>query len=887
MRYISIIIGLVSLSLAQDANECDKNWHNLETEESSKLSCGPVFQNRCHCERACFEREHKYIVNCTNSEFLNTEPLSHLPNKTQVLIFTGNYLDSLPSNIFGTLDAFPDLQVIDMSNNHIKEIRGKSYHHVKNVRRLILDFNQISLDPTRSHPRLFSNFISLEELHLTDAFEDSPNPRDMAATLHDIFVNSDLTKLIKLHLEQNEISEFRDSNVFCDLPNLLDLHLGDNSLTALHFNLSCLHNLRFLDLQRNKFTKVMERDLRTLDTFAKHNQSVMVDFSLNPFECSCRLNPFIKWMDRTKIIVRNKEHLMCTEGDKKVGFHETKDCPQILKAVRDSGTTVLLCLLSLLLISLICGFIYIQRAELKKKLQSVNKRVRYTSIATGENREELKKLVSKMSIFRRLRLDEVITSLPELGPTMPEGGYSWIVLFGILIVQMTVPSVLSMYGIVLGHLVSDNRRLDFDVWNEKITVTPILMTAFWSLADPWTKTIVNLASVPRVMTLIGIALLSTGVLASGYLATGGVGAYLANFSAGAIMGIGASFVMIQSEKVLRQHFRMKLPFARILMNLAFSTGIVFAPLVALALFTRLGIQGGLMAMVVLFLPTAIVTTILRSPGKEISSPYTLLFNEDEAESSLSMVEGSNSYSRNQAGSDARNTGLNPSPVDEINEINEPQGVFAEGSRAYSYEDPENTTTKLFVSPTNFQVLFKFGTVVVTCIGTRAGMMLFWLLLPPLIVIKVPSTNLLDGVILSMIGGIGTLVASIISYWNPNTARLRSLIFGFSNWIGSFVLLGLCYGDFYSFFIILALLGGMSVGGLLVSQEFVIRDSLGSHVASKSRAALTTCVGIAILLLSFIENMFLCLRIVGVIQFFGGSYWILSPLFGALKARWCR
>ena len=41
-----------------------------------------------------------------------------------------------------------------------------------------------------------------------------------------------------------------------------------------------------------------------------------------------------------------------------------------------------------------------------------------------------------MSIFRRLRLDDIITSLPELGPTIPDGGYSWIVLFGIMIVQV-------------------------------------------------------------------------------------------------------------------------------------------------------------------------------------------------------------------------------------------------------------------------------------------------------------------------------------------------------------------------------------------------------------------------------------------------------------------
>ena len=46
---------------------------------------------------------------------------------------------------------------------------------------------------------------------------------------------------------------------------------------------------------------------------------------------------------------------------------------------------------------------------------------------------------------------------------------------------MTVPSTVLSYGIVLGHL-SWNSKNDSDVWNEKITLTPILMTAFWSLA---------------------------------------------------------------------------------------------------------------------------------------------------------------------------------------------------------------------------------------------------------------------------------------------------------------------------------------------------------------------------------------------------------------------
>lgn len=74
--------------------------------------------------------------------------------------------------------------------------------------------------------RVFSNFDNLEELHLTDAFANN-SPEDLASDLHDIFVNSDLTQLRKLHLEQNEISQFQDPRVFCDLPSLEELYLGE------------------------------------------------------------------------------------------------------------------------------------------------------------------------------------------------------------------------------------------------------------------------------------------------------------------------------------------------------------------------------------------------------------------------------------------------------------------------------------------------------------------------------------------------------------------------------------------------------------------------------------------------------------------------------------
>lgn len=46
---------------------------------------------------------------------------------------------------------------------------------------------------------------------------------------------------------------------------------------------------------------------------------------------------------------------------------------------------------------------------------------------------------------------------------------------------MTVPSIVSMYGVVLGHLSIESGD-NLDLWQEEIALTPILFTAFWSLA---------------------------------------------------------------------------------------------------------------------------------------------------------------------------------------------------------------------------------------------------------------------------------------------------------------------------------------------------------------------------------------------------------------------
>lgn len=370
--------------------------------------CGVKFQNKCTCGLGEYIDRMQYIVNCTDTGFRDTTMLQALPKQTEVLIWTGNYVPELPWNVFGAINNLDNLTIIDMSNNHIREIRGKSYHHVSNVKRLILNHNNLSIsrddddDMNHHHPRVFSNFINLMELHLTNAFSDNLTAQ-LSEDLHDIFVNSNLTKLTKLHLEQNEIRKFRDKRVFCDLPNLRDLHLGDNKLEEINFNILCLNHLRFLDLERNKFTQMMLKDLNVLDILAKsqgHDTELIVDLTYNQLACDCTVNNIQDWLKKTKVKIRNLDNLFCyKQGHSYQPLLSVKynKC-RVQSRSTDSAkghtvTLVFLCVLFLtILLTLVATAVYINRNRIKKivnpVMTNVSRKVHYTTIKDDDAPEQ-------------------------------------------------------------------------------------------------------------------------------------------------------------------------------------------------------------------------------------------------------------------------------------------------------------------------------------------------------------------------------------------------------------------------------------------------------------------------------------------------------------------
>ncbi|KAL6263765.1 hypothetical protein P5V15_003849 [Pogonomyrmex californicus] len=492
-----------------------------------------------------------------------------------------------------------------------------------------------------------------------------------------------------------------------------------------------------------------------------------------------------------------------------------------------------------------------------------------------------------MSLVGRLRLDEIVSSFPELGPTVPDGGYSWFILLGVAFIQITVPSVLSMYGIVRGYLAA-NSSLYFDLWNE-VSLAPLLFVAFWSLADPWTKTITDLASIPRLVGLIGVALLTTGVIASGYLATGGVGAYLAGLSAGAVMGIGASFVIVESETVLRKHFRVKLPLVLTLKNIATSIGFVLIPALTHFLLVETSLKTGLLLMTIAFVPTALGTLILRFPAPQRASPYRLLLPTDE-DNELGIRILDTELEADQLNNGVDNHGYNG---EKQNRNSAP--LFSEVNSIYAYEEPDEDV-ELFVSPTmrssdrwkqEFRAAryFRFWAAAVTWIGMKANSLFFWILVPALFLRQEPISCSDDWVTLLVAAGIASFVPSIASYWSIVTsAQYRRIYFGSACWLGSIVLVGLTYTRDYYWFLMWSLLGGISISSLLSCQELTLCDVLGNQFAQRSHKLFSTIVGLGMLAFCLVHNENMCLRVVASLQFFGGCYWLLPPMWEIIRAR---
>ena len=384
----------------------------FDADEADHTGCPKRFSGLCQCgfsDYKAWKPDRKvFMTNCTNTGFTDSSILEYIPSQTEVLIFQGNRFRRLPWNIFGIWENRTKLEVIDLTNNQIQEVQGKTFHKVSNVKRLILNHNDLYIVSTLNHPRIFSNFINLEELHLTNAFTEQVDSKWYLTDLKNIFLSSELKKLTKLHLEQNEIWEIKDKDMFCDLPALLDIHLGDNQLKDISFSLKCLERLRYVDLSYNKFRNMKESTLRLIDEVFSGTQKKL-DLHGNPFHCDCELNTFYDWLrqERNTSFLVNKREIRCYDGfpdvnsGKRIINIDVLDCaPSAAVHSYDPSqtshyaiTSTLLTILIIIVTTLLLVILWINRITVKEKftplIENFKTSLQYSTLEKQEETPEV------------------------------------------------------------------------------------------------------------------------------------------------------------------------------------------------------------------------------------------------------------------------------------------------------------------------------------------------------------------------------------------------------------------------------------------------------------------------------------------------------------------
>lgn len=176
-----------------------------------------------------------------------------------------------------------------------------------------------------------------------------------------------------------------------------------------------------------------------------------------------------------------------------------------------------------------------------------------------------------------LQIDKVLSSQPELGPNVPEGGYGWLILAASAFFQGLIPSLSVGFGVfVLFWRLENNAPLEPTLWDSKVVYTSLVFTAIWTVADPWSRLLSTTSTWPRLVATAGTCLTCAGLLVMWIAIKGGNSTALF-LLAGLLAGVGASIVLSQTDILISQYFHLKLEPVKIVLNAASALGFIIAP----------------------------------------------------------------------------------------------------------------------------------------------------------------------------------------------------------------------------------------------------------------------------------------------------------------------
>ncbi|XP_053718807.1 trophoblast glycoprotein a [Synchiropus splendidus] len=247
------------------------------------------------CPRQCECSEAALTVKCVSKD-LRAVPAG-IPGYTRNLFITGNQISRLGPE---SLRGLENLVNVTLSNNRISQVESNTFAGLVSLRSLDLSNNQLTV----IHPEAFTVMNqTLRELNLSRALYNHSSVMDLATSLR----WSSLRSLRGLDLSNNGLI-FLPPRMFSHLTNLQRLQLSNNSLVAIHnTTLSGLEHLQELDLTLNSLKYVPEEGQRELSSLPR----VELLLAENPFTCTCGIEPFTLWLNRSQEHIRDADKLVC------------------------------------------------------------------------------------------------------------------------------------------------------------------------------------------------------------------------------------------------------------------------------------------------------------------------------------------------------------------------------------------------------------------------------------------------------------------------------------------------------------------------------------------------------------------------------------------------
>lgn len=273
---------------------------------NSKTSQCPAELANCQCNGT--------RVECMDTGFTNTSFFLFVPHSVQSLTVSGNNFTYLPANLFGACAhntsayKYSALKYLDLSNNNIRRIHGKTFRCLPQLETLILRNNNWKLLDI-SHTGVFEGLTQLRVLDLDNALASWSGPESSEYLIRLPYIlNKTSTTLEDLNLSNNDILVLTNEtmDMLCNMESLKKLNVSHNYLIEINPEL-CTYNIEQLDLSYN--------GILAGSFLTQFNQSMpyLTDLRLghNSYSCSCYLKDFYKWLTKNQDKVGDVDNVTC------------------------------------------------------------------------------------------------------------------------------------------------------------------------------------------------------------------------------------------------------------------------------------------------------------------------------------------------------------------------------------------------------------------------------------------------------------------------------------------------------------------------------------------------------------------------------------------------